>query len=395
MLFVFLNIGSMFGQTSWQEIYNFQNGLAREKVNNKYGFINQNGTYVISCKYNHATDFKNGLAEVLTKKKGYVDDTSDRHLVKAIIDTNVNYVWISPILGTDGLYSFFDGELGFTSIDGKFGVVNRMGQVLIPFVYDYKNLGESNDIYTFSEDLAAVVLNDKIGFVNKEGILTIPCVYDNVLRFSEGVAAVSKNGLWGFINYKGEVVIPIKYHFASSFHNGLSMVSSKKSFPANEKNWNPAIQYGFINKQGEYIFSEEFVTFSYGGKAVDYFSLFNDFKDSLCIAMNFKMEHFILYPTGKKILLNNSFNYSKTDNDNFHWSVENFSEGLCKISSKATRKYGFMNRYSEIIIPCLYDDANSFLQEGLITVKSNNKWGVIDSIGRLIIPFEYDNKIIF
>ena len=48
--------------------------------------------------------------------------------------------------------------------------------------------------------------------------------YDELYPFSEGLAAVKKNDKFGFINTKGELVIPCQYQYAGSFKDGLACV---------------------------------------------------------------------------------------------------------------------------------------------------------------------------
>lgn len=48
--------------------------------------------------------------------------------------------------------------------------------------------------------------------------------YDELYPFSEGLAAVKKNDKFGFINTKGELVIPCQYQYAGQFKEGLACV---------------------------------------------------------------------------------------------------------------------------------------------------------------------------
>lgn len=48
--------------------------------------------------------------------------------------------------------------------------------------------------------------------------------YDELYPFSEGLAAVKKNDKFGFINTKGELVIPCQYQYAGQFKGGLACV---------------------------------------------------------------------------------------------------------------------------------------------------------------------------
>ena len=48
--------------------------------------------------------------------------------------------------------------------------------------------------------------------------------YDELYPFSEGLAAVKKDGKYGFINAKGELVIPVQFYGAGGFSEGLACV---------------------------------------------------------------------------------------------------------------------------------------------------------------------------
>lgn len=48
--------------------------------------------------------------------------------------------------------------------------------------------------------------------------------YDELYPFSEGLAAVKKNDKFGFINTKGELVIPCQYQYAGQFKGGIACV---------------------------------------------------------------------------------------------------------------------------------------------------------------------------
>ena len=62
----------------WKSKYNyvgeFSEGFINVKLNDKYGFVDQQGKEVVPLKYDDAFSFHEGLARVkLNGKKGYVD----------------------------------------------------------------------------------------------------------------------------------------------------------------------------------------------------------------------------------------------------------------------------------------------------------------------------------
>ena len=75
-------------------------------------------------------------------------------------------------------------------------------------VYDYK------DIFTYRQDEWALVAKDgKYGLLNCEGILLIPLEFQYIGSFgwyAPDLALVKKNNLYGFIYTNGEIVIPIE-----------------------------------------------------------------------------------------------------------------------------------------------------------------------------------------
>ena len=64
-----------------------------------------------------------------------------------------------------------------------------------------------------------------------------------------------------------------------------------------------------------------------------------------------------------------------------------FCEGMALVRKNG--KYGFVDDKGKEIIPCIYDDANSF-SEGYATVVKDEKTGVVDKNGKLVVPYKYD-----
>ncbi|MDX1940183.1 MAG: WG repeat-containing protein, partial [Saprospiraceae bacterium] len=155
--------------------------------------------------------------------------------------------------------------------DGKFGYVNTIGEIVIPYEYD--------EAYDFKEGFAIVKKGDTIGFIDKLGKIVIPFQfqdasnfdggvakvkkgikwgiidktgtsltsfeYDEMSDFSEGLARVRKENKWGFIYKMGKVAIPIEYDEAYDFSEGLARVRK-------------ASKFGFINQLGETIIPFDF-----------------------------------------------------------------------------------------------------------------------------------------
>ena len=81
---------------------------------------------------------------------------------------------------------------------------------MVSLIYD--------EIEGFSEGLAATKSNNgKWGFVDRDGNVVIPFKYGWVGRFAWGVAAATYNGKTGAIDRHDNVVIPFAYRSAEGF----------------------------------------------------------------------------------------------------------------------------------------------------------------------------------
>ena len=141
----------------------------------KFGFVDRSGNEVIPLgKYDYAESFSEGLAVI-----GIGD-------------------WMN--VGWEA-FAFFNLE---HLLDGKFGFIDRSGNVIISAKYD--------GVGSFSNGMAAVCIkgnseyrsDNRWGFIDKSGNEVVPLVfqfnpYGYKPCFSEGLAAVELNGKWGFI----------------------------------------------------------------------------------------------------------------------------------------------------------------------------------------------------
>ena len=121
----------------------------------KWGFLNRFGRRTIPAKYYDAGDFSEGIA--------YVEELIGEELWCGFIDNNGNKVHRTKY--NIATYSRFkDGYIVARDESGKYGYINRQGQPLTSFMFDYAE--------DFSEGLALVSVGDKWGFVDKKGNTT-------------------------------------------------------------------------------------------------------------------------------------------------------------------------------------------------------------------------------
>lgn len=190
--------------------------------NEKWGFIDKKGIWVIAGQYETYGHFNKGWAAVVFEGKcGFIDKMGQ---------------WIIPPTFDDA--DEFSHELALVQKEERWGFINRKGEVAIPIIYELAS--------DFSEGLAAVEKDEKYGYVDATGKTVIKHQFALAHEFSEGLASASIKGLYGYINPKGEWVIDPQFEEANSFHNGFANVSKGSG-----KN-------GIINQSGEFILPPRF-----------------------------------------------------------------------------------------------------------------------------------------
>ena len=166
---------------NYEFLYHFREGLARVEADGKYGYIDKEGKEVVSLKYEDTGGFSEGLATVVADGKwGYIDKEG-----KEVVSPKYEEA------------DDFRGGLARVRADGKCGYIDKEGKEVISPEYEEsryfgKNIesliapfkGEYNYDYEyegeFSDGLIAVIKDGKAGVINQEGEVIIPTIYDYI-----------------------------------------------------------------------------------------------------------------------------------------------------------------------------------------------------------------------
>jgi hypothetical protein len=181
--------------------------------------------------YCAAESFQNGFAAVKAQKKwGFINRLGEM-VIPAMYD--------STAIG-------FNDGLCFVSKKQDIGVIDELGNTRIPFVFKSGLLGDCFE-YSFRNQLAYAVLNREKGHVNEDGLIVehkqeklihnpstgfidkhgkvkVPFVYNHCWHFSEGLAPVFSDQGAGYVNEEGDEIIPLIYKDAISFKDGFAVV---------------------------------------------------------------------------------------------------------------------------------------------------------------------------
>jgi hypothetical protein len=231
----------------------------------------------------------------------------------------------------DNVYDFSEG-LAAVKKDGKIGFIDTDGREVIPCMYEMRGEGGIEYInktrdYEFSEGLVAVKLGGKWGYIDRENNMVVDAIYDYALPFYNGYAVVIRAKKCGIINRLGEEVVPCNYGGITNFHEGLAIV--------NESDWKGG-KIGFSDTTGQIVIPciyDRFLSISqhvFIGRRGGYFTdmEYFTFKDGLAAVRRDKKMGYI-DKTGKEII---ECKYDLT-------GYSDFSEGLTEVLYKGKAGY--------------------------------------------------------
>jgi len=239
----------------------FNNGLLAIKLNNKWGFLNEEGKIEIPPLYDKVTNFNSGYALAEMNEAFYVLDSTGnviplevpgitfiKHFSEGLgmIEVNNNKwgfvngkgkVVIIPQFNSVGYFN--DGLAWARNENKKIGYINHNGEWIITPMY---NEGQEYDSLS---GLAMVKINNKWGYVDINGKLSFFGETEKTYSFSEGLAIGRKDDKVGFLNNKGQWVFPPQFEIAHPFKNGYAAVNIDGL-------------WGIIDKDGNWILKPAF-----------------------------------------------------------------------------------------------------------------------------------------
>ena len=288
----------------------------------------------------------------------------------------------------------------------KWGICSEIGNVIIPFEYDY--------IGDFKNGIIKARKGHFCGYYDEQGNVLIPFEYYSLGELVEGKIKACKRGKWGAIDINNRIVVPFEFDGIEDFKNeeaivywwnyetssmwqrtvnnkGELSIDSKEHLTEELLKGMRLDKWGVYKTTGEIILPFIFDQLIY----IQHIGIMAYF-DSECLCS--------IAPSGEltkcTYILNNNFYkvwclgkwgvYSANHEIALPFvydSLGDFYER--KISAKKNGFWGVVDEHNRMIIPFLYDDIGEF-NEGKIVACKNGKWGCLDLNAREIIPFEYD-----
>ncbi len=335
------SVGKIMVPLLYGKVYPFKEDLAEVELNSKHGAVDKNGIVVIPIVYDIVYQFYGDLAIVCVgEKHGF-------EYVQKYGAVNKNGTVVIPII-----YNKISGfEKGFSTVllDGKWGLVSKIGKLVIPAKYeDLDYLGSFADYTTY-----AAKLDNKWGLINTNGTLLSPFIYEEIKdtwRHS-GFYIVLLGAKLGLISLTGELILPAEYERLKKLDGPAENIYSMYT----------DYRYGYVNPKEKTLISCVF------SETADF-----DFNNGLAeVKMPGK--------DGKWGYIDLNL---KTIIPCIYTTVDHFSEGLAAVSYN--NRYGYIDIKGNVVIPFKYRYAKSFYKGRAEVNKSKNlkKDTYIDASGK-------------
>ncbi len=200
----------------------FFSSITAVKLKGKWGLLDANNKLISAVKYDNILFPKNdGMAMVTVKdKQGYIN----------LLGEEV----IPPIY--DKLEEFNTNSI-LAHLDGKVGLFESNGKLIIPFTYDDISL----NLCDMNSQTFKIRLNNKFGWVDNKGTEILAPIYETAECFRNGLFTVQKGDKWGMLDKSGAVKTPFIYDWIFPYTEG-DLYTTK----VNGKT-------GFLNSAGEEI----------------------------------------------------------------------------------------------------------------------------------------------
>lgn len=350
----YTNDGSLISGAAYDQVSDFENGMAIVKRGATYGYLSLNGREVKPV-YQEARFFEDGLAAVKEKGRWGVIDMTGRYVV-------------SPTYKDTGAV-FEEGRLAVKNQKNLWGYIDREGKEIIPPAY--KAVSPA-----FSEGCAAVQGESNLwGFIDTKGRVTAKPQFKAVLTpFAEGLAAVKTIDGNGYARPDGTIAFMADYDQLFPFEDGLAEIREGE-VETHAVRSRPPISIGIGWGWGDWLAFRHHHHHPWGwGIGVPiWYPGWYDYETVPSITV----KRGYIDKNGKVV--------ASPANDRV------FPAGEKGILLSKDGRYGWVNREGTYIAHTIYTGLLPDEEDGVLLAKDENKkWGLLSMAdGHKILPFSY------
>lgn len=276
--------GKRLSEKTYDDCYDFSNGIGMYKSGNKYGFVDKTGKEITTAIFTSAKDFtEEGVAAVeFLGKWGYIDKTGKPVIapkfdygfsffsgvasvgkgVKIDNDTGDIYEGKFRLIDKTGKYlskeydMIYDNSKGvnIVKLEGRYSLINETGKEITPL--DYTMIYEETEGVFSAQKYDGAILKE--GYIDKTGKEVIPFIYDEAFSFEGGSAVVRYEDGYGLINKKGESLINKKHEKITYTEDRQYLITlDGEEYDENGETINPGY-CGLIDKSGKTILEPKY-----------------------------------------------------------------------------------------------------------------------------------------
>ena len=352
-------------------------GLLLVKKGDKWGFINKKGKVIVPCELYYAEPFVNGVAIVYEtdftscyyiNKKG--DRLFDRSFYRAtefddneravviqtnggsseLIDRNGEAIFTAKSIGRN-----WNGKYLFTNDEGRMGVVDLNGNIVLEPVYDC--------LYLISKFET-----------NEQGKTTENGVMGDRL-FAECTDEDTGNGVLCMIDSAGNILCSDEYELNFAIFSGdVALVRKTKL-----DDFNIVYYYTLIDRDGRSVVDElqvnevaeirpGYLAFSVGNVSV----------------WSGNHDQFVLYDWSGNMILD-------LRGSGYYPIASSFGENEFVVKDRETNKYGMLDLRGETVIPCEFDEVILPDANGCAVCKKGGTFYVINRKGETVFEKTCDD----
>ncbi len=267
--------------------------------------------------------------------------------------------------------ALFNFGLALASKNGKWGFIDKSGNEVIPFIYEYLSDFGPEGLAAACREINGV---KKYAFIDIKGNVTGDKYFEKARGFVQGYAAVCVDGLWGFVDKNIEYHVEPRFSELSDYDaNGYAEGSNvfTRTFIDIEGNYVEAP----LSADGSVYFENDLtgLTNRYGTKLSEpiYERVSVRNANGKPVAYHIRKNG----KTGIADILTGEIILEPIYDGVSGYFTEN---GMLPVSIDG--EWGYVNRDGETLIDFKYSFANTF-SEGFATVKVGKKWGYINEKG--------------
>lgn len=425
---------------NFEDVGQFNEGLAPAKMKGLWGFINKKGEWIITPEYKNANTFQGRYAVVSSNEhQWHFIDRKGNIMLSEVYDTIIQY--------QEGSYSIVSE--------------NQQWKYLNPLLKPINDVWYTEAKPFSKEGIAKVKKDSSDYYINLFGEIVFKA--DELLDFKNGIGIFRKENLWGWIDENGEEIIAPKYSNIIA-NKGAYLIVQQDSLKYLVRNNGETVQeviselddiiltplalinevnptyfivdvfkstfkrlpydevgdisngyivvkkdqlYGYINTEGEEIFPPNNISVALATH------------QNLVIKKNF-LDNFIAYDFSPKIQYSlpagihflgpySEFKAKVIDEKGRMGFIDDKGQIIAEcnyavvgdykngraIYQKINGLFGYLEEKGEEIIPSIYQWVSDFDDSGFAVAVKDRYFGFINKLGNVVIPFQYENVLSF